>query len=160
VPFWKPLPIRLIACQRNFSPFIPGPAPVIRIRPMSVADIPLGMRLKHQAGWNQTEADWGRFLELEPEGCFVAEWDGAPAGTVTTCIFGPVAWVAMVLVETCLRGRGIGKALMQHALGFLDERGIHSIRLDATRLGRPLYELLGFAAEYSLDRLEGSPSAS
>jgi GNAT superfamily N-acetyltransferase len=125
---------------------------------MSAADIPLGMRLKDQTGWNQTPADWARFLDLEPEGCFVAEWDGAPAGTVTTCIFGTVAWVAMVLVETSLRGRGIGKALMVHALAFLDERGIPSVRLDATPLGRPLYERLGFVAEYSLDRLDGSPS--
>jgi predicted N-acetyltransferase YhbS len=131
---------------------------VIRIRPLIGADIPLGMRLKHQAGWNQTEADWARFLELEPEGCFVAEWNGAAAGTVTTCTFGPVAWIAMVLVEMSLRGRGLGQALMGHALSFLDQRGIPSIRLDATPLGQPLYEKLGFVAEYSLARFEGSPT--
>jgi hypothetical protein len=66
----------------------------------------------------------------------------------------------MVLVEPSLRGRGIGRALMGHALDFLDERGIQSVRLDATPLGRPLYEKLGFVAEYSLDRFEGLPSPS
>jgi predicted N-acetyltransferase YhbS len=130
---------------------------MIRIRPMTFADIPLGMQLKQQAGWNQTEKDWSRFLELEPEGCFVAELDGALAGTATTCTFGPVAWVAMVLVDAALRGQGIGKALMGHALDFLDARGVRSVRLDATPLGRPLYEKLGFAAEYQLTRYEGSP---
>src|SRR5215470_13964397 len=103
---------------------------------MTVDDIPLGMRLKEQAGWNQTEADWRRFLDLEPEGCFVAELDSVPAGTTLTCTFGPVAWIAMVLVDAALRGRGIGKALMVHALDFLDRRGVRTVRLDATPLGQ------------------------
>jgi GNAT superfamily N-acetyltransferase len=128
---------------------------MIRIRPMSVSDIPCGMRLKEQARWNQIEADWIRYLNLEPDGCFLAELDGAAVGTVATCTFRPVAWIAMALVDEAVRGRGIGKALMRHALDYLDARGIRSIRLDATALGQPLYEKLGFAAEYRLTRFEG-----
>jgi GNAT superfamily N-acetyltransferase len=128
---------------------------MIRIRRMTAADIPLGMRLKEQAGWNQTEADWRRFLTLEHKGCFVAEYKGEPVGTTTTCIFGKVAWIAMVLVDERVRGRGIGKALMEHALAYLDSTGVPSIRLDATPLGRPLYEKLGFRAQYELVRFVG-----
>jgi hypothetical protein len=113
------------------------------------------MLLKQSAGWNQTEADWLRFIALEPEGCFVAEFDSTPAGTVTTCIFGHVAWVAMVLVDPKRRGRGIGKSLLCHALAFLHGRGVRTIRLDASPQGQPLYETLGFAEEYRLTRYEG-----
>src|SRR5437870_5411367 len=130
-------------------------ASMFHIRPMTVADLPVGMRLKQQAGWNQTEADWRRFLALEPDGCFVAERDGAPVGTTTTCTFGPVAWIAMVLVDPAVRGQGIGKALMRHALAYLDRCGVRSIRLDATPMGQPLYEQLGFQVEYPLARYEG-----
>jgi GNAT superfamily N-acetyltransferase len=129
---------------------------VIRIRPLTAEDIPFGMRLKQQAGWNQLEADWARFLALEPTGCFVAEWDGQPVGTTTTCIFGTVAWVAMVLVDPAFRGRGIGTALMAHALAYLDQRGVQSVRLDATPLGQPIYEKQGFVAEYTLARYAGT----
>lgn len=128
---------------------------MIHIRPMVREDLALGMRLKQQAGWNQTEADWLRQLELEPQGCFVAEVDGAPRGTTCTCQFGPVAWVAIVLVDVAVRRRGIGQALVEHALAHLDERGMSSIRLDATALGRPLYEKLGFAPQFELARWEG-----
>jgi len=130
---------------------------MISLRRMTGDDIALGMRLKEQAGWNQTEADWRRCLDLQPDGCFVAEYDGTPAGTVTTCIFGSVAWIAMVLVDVTLRGRGIGRALLDRALEFLDERGIPSVRLDATPLGRPLYQTLGFVEEYTLIRHDGVP---
>jgi GNAT superfamily N-acetyltransferase len=128
---------------------------VIRIRPMTVADLPLGLHLVRQAGWNQVEADWKRFLELQPDGCFVSELDGEPVGTLTTCFFGPVAWIAMVLVDLAARGRGIGTAMMGHALDFLDHQGVRTVRLDATPLGRPLYEKMGFVGEYELGRHQG-----
>jgi GNAT superfamily N-acetyltransferase len=127
----------------------------ICIRPLTANDIPFGMWLKTQAGWNQTEADWHRCLALEPSGCFVAELGGVPAGTTTTCVFGSVAWVAMVLVRADVRGRGIGKALMTAALGYLEGRHVRSIRLDATPLGQPLYEKLGFASQFIHTRYDG-----
>jgi GNAT superfamily N-acetyltransferase len=128
---------------------------MIRIRPMTAADVPLGLRLSAQAEWNQTEADWRRFLGLTPDGCFVAEWGGAAVGTAVCFVFGPVAWLAMVLVDRAARGRGVGTELVRHALAFADARGVESVRLDATPLGRPIYERLGFLDDYLLRRYEG-----
>lgn len=122
---------------------------------MTADDVPLGLRLKDQAGWNQTEADWLRILALEPDGCFVAELDGQAVGTTCTSLFDSIGWVAMVLVDKSVRGRGIGTRLMEHALEHLDRRGVRTMRLDATPLGRPIYEKLGFVAEYELERWEG-----
>lgn len=129
---------------------------MIRIRLMTAADVALGMRLTRQNGWNQLEADWRRVLALQPDGCFVAEWNGEPVATTVACIFGNVASVMMVLVEASQRGHGIGTALMKHALDFLDNRRVPSVRLDATPMGRPIYEKLGFVAEYELARYEGT----
>jgi GNAT superfamily N-acetyltransferase len=129
--------------------------PMAGIRLMTGDDLAAGMRLKSQAGWNQVEADWQRFLAMQPDGCFVAECDGAVVGTTVACVFDNVAWLAMVLVETAHRGRGIGTALVRHALEFIDRLGVRSVRLDATALGRPVYEKLGFAAQYELARYEG-----
>jgi GNAT superfamily N-acetyltransferase len=128
---------------------------VIRIRAMTLQDLPLGMRLKEQAGWNQTEADWRRLLTLEPAGCFVAELDGNCVGTTCTCTFGPVAWVAMVLVDASVRGQGIGTAMMRHALAHLDGCGVRTVHLDATPQGRPIYEKLGFVPQFELARYGG-----
>ncbi|MEX2026582.1 MAG: GNAT family N-acetyltransferase [Pirellulaceae bacterium] len=130
---------------------------MLSIRQFTSTDVPLGMRLKTQAGWNQLEADWRRMLDMQPDGCFAAEHAGTPVGTVMTCIFGDVAWIAMMLVDESLRGKGIGRALMEHALRYLDEQGVRAVRLDATPLGQPLYENLGFVAEYSLARYAGDP---
>src|SRR5262249_22836646 len=103
--------------------------PMIRVRGMTFEDLPLGLRLKQRAGWNQTAADWARFLSLQSDGCFVAELDATAVGTVTTCILGRVAWVGMMLVEANLRGQGIGRALLTRALEFLESKGVRSVRL-------------------------------
>ncbi len=127
----------------------------IQIRVMKIEDREFGLRLSRQARWNQTEADWLRFMHFEPEGCFVAELDGYTVGTTTTCVFGNVAWIAMVLVDVNARGRGIGTRLLRYALDYLEDRRVLTIRLDATPAGRPVYEKLGFMAEYELARYEG-----
>jgi GNAT superfamily N-acetyltransferase len=125
---------------------------LLRTRTLTSDDLPIVLRLKEQAGWNQTPADLARFLHLEPEGCFLAEWEGVPVGTACGFLFGPVAWVAMVLVDEAYRGRGIGRELMNRVLDFVDGRGATSVRLDATALGRPLYETLGFTTQFTLTR--------
>ena len=122
---------------------------------MTIDDLELGLRLSRQAGWNQTESDWLRFMDMEPDGCFVAELNGCSVGTTTTCIFDKVAWIAMVLVDKDSRGQGIGTKLLKHALDYLDGLKIRTVRLDATHLGRPIYEKLGFVPEYELARFEG-----
>jgi GNAT superfamily N-acetyltransferase len=132
----------------------------ISFRTMTAGDVPLGMMLKDQAGWNQVEADWLRFLAMEPEGCVVAEWEGRPVGTTATTVLGDVGWIAMVLVEKAVRGRGIGTRLVEHAIAHLERRKVGTMRLDATGLGRPVYEKLGFVPEYEVARWEGIAAAA
>lgn len=132
---------------------------MLSLRLFTDSDLALGIRLKTEAGWNLTEADWHRARALQPDGCFVAELDGVPVGTTTTCVFGSVAWVAMVLVDAKMRGRGIGTALMRHALAYLEGVGVRSIRLDATPLGRPVYRKLGFVEQFTLLRHAGTMPA-
>jgi GNAT superfamily N-acetyltransferase len=127
---------------------------------MTVADIPLGLKLARQAGWNQIETDWRRFLTLQPDGCFVGELDGSAVATTAAFIFGPVAWIAMVLVDIDSRRKGVATTLLKHALDFLDERGVKTIRLDATAAGRPVYEKLDFVPEYALSRYMGTTGSS
>lgn len=131
---------------------------MLTVRLLTSADFDLGMRLKEQAGWNQTRDDWRRSLELEPTGCFVGVWDGAEAATLATAVFGDTAWIAMVLTDEAFRGRGIASGLMRHALEYLEGRGVTTVRLDATSLGRPVYEKFGFQVDYELTRFGGVPN--
>lgn len=133
---------------------------MLALRRFTSRDIPAAMNLVRAAEWNQREADWLRAIDLEPDGCFLAVWDGQPVGTATAAVFGDAAWIALVLVDAAHRKRGIGTALMEHTLAYLDGRGVRSICLTATPLGQPIYERLGFVGEYRLTRYEGIPVAA
>lgn len=127
----------------------------LHLRTMTAADLPFANALRGLVGWNQTVTDWQRFLRLEPDGCFVAEVQGSPVGTATTIIHGPdLAWIGMVLVTPEFRRQGIGRALLLHGMAYLRRHGVRCIKLDATPLGRPVYESLGFQVEWSLSRWE------
>lgn len=126
------------------------------IRTLQPNDIPAGLRLSRQAQWNQTSDDWRRLLDWEPAGCFALDVAGQVVGTVTTTCYGDdLAWVGMLLVDAACRQRGFGRQLLLHALAHLEGRGIGAVMLDATPLGRPLYERLGFQEQYGLDRWQG-----
>jgi ribosomal protein S18 acetylase RimI-like enzyme len=134
----------------------------LRLRTMLPADLPFADSLRASAGWNQTLDDWRRFLSMQPQGCFLAEWDGAPAGTATTMVYGTdLAWIGMVLVHSDFRRRGIGRALLLKCVEHLQACRVRSIKLDATPEGQAVYENLGFKEEWTLRRWEAelSPTA-
>jgi predicted N-acetyltransferase YhbS len=107
------------------------------------------------AGWNQTLADWRRLLTMQPQGCFLAEWDKAPAGTATTVVYGSdLAWIGMVLVHPEHRRRGIGRGLLLKCIEYLRARRVRCIKLDATPQGRLVYGNLGFKDEWTVHRWE------
>lgn len=134
--------------------------PRIDIRLLFESDIPAAMQLKDAAGWNQTEKDWQRLLTLEPDGCFAAVKDGRLVGTTTTTTYGDeLAWIGMVLVDPQERRQGIATQLMSVALAYLKDK-VATVKLDATALGQPLYERLGFRFESVLERWSGSAKAS
>jgi len=119
---------------------------------MMPGDIPDGVRLKTAAGWNQTAEDWRRFLDVSPDGCFAAEYNGSVVGTVTTISYGSeVSWIGMMLVDPAYRRRGIARRLMQRGLEWLGE--CETIKLDATPAGKKVYDTLGFRDEYGLSRM-------
>ncbi len=124
------------------------------VRPLSEADLAFAHDLSRRAGWNQTRRDWERFLCLGQGGCFLALEEGQSAGTATTTCYGTeLAWIGMVLVHPDFRRRGIGTELLRRAISYLrEEREIACVRLDATPEGRPLYEALGFEAEWDISR--------
>ena len=125
----------------------------LHLRSMQLDDIPVAMKLKTMANWNQVESDWEFLLSMNAEGNFVAIYNEKEVGTVTTLTYPQAfSWIGMVLVDPVYRGLGIGTALLQRAIHYAKAKG--TIRLDATLQGEKLYRTLGFEVERHLLRLE------
>jgi GNAT superfamily N-acetyltransferase len=123
----------------------------ISLRPMTIQDIPFGLKLSSLAGWNQTEADWAMLLEQSTAGSFLACYNRVEAGTVTTVTYQKqLNWVGMMLVAPEFQRLGIGTALLNAAIQAVKALG--GVCLDATPAGKPLYDRLGFQDLYRLGR--------
>ena len=82
---------------------------------------------------------------------FVAEDGGRVVGMVTLCFFetltGRKAYIDHLVVSPAARRRGVGRALMRHAIDEARAGGASRIDLTANgrkRAGRSLYRSLGF----------------
>lgn len=130
---------------------------------LTLADVPAAAALSAAIDWNQDEADWRRLVELHPEGCVAARLDGELVGTATLVRYpgvahdGPkeLAWLGMVIAHPKVRGRGVGAAVTDAALGLWEGPPGGEIGLDATEFGAPIYRRRGFEAVSTIDRWAG-----
>ena len=88
------------------------------------------------------------FAEHLADPCFLAEGEGrALLGYVVTRITADEAEILNVAVRDGVRRRGVGRALVEVALGALADRGVGAVHLEVRASNEPaisLYESLGF----------------
>ncbi|MFI9386798.1 GNAT family N-acetyltransferase [Kutzneria sp. NPDC052558] len=111
-------------------------APVARL---GIEDLAACLDLAADRQWPRERRKWSFLLTMGEAYGLRDEHD--LAGSVVLSRFGPrLAWVGMMLVAQRWNRRGLGRALMRHAM---DHAGAGTIALYATESGRPLYEALG-----------------
>ena len=125
------------------------------IRLLTIDDLDGAFALSSTAGWNQQLDDWRMLLRIAPAGSFAALAEGRIVGTAIGIDYGSFGWIAMMLVDPAYRARGIGARLLEAAMAALPPD--RPIRLDATPLGRPLYQRYGFEDETTLSRRVADP---
>jgi GNAT superfamily N-acetyltransferase len=91
-----------------------------------------------------------RELELlqsvQPDGWYVIEDDGAPLAVAGCLVYGAFCWLGLVATHPDARGRGLASQVSSHLVEWAMARGCRTVALDASTLGRPVYERLGFRA--------------
>jgi len=130
-----------------------------RIRRLEERDINAAIALTDLEAWGYTREDFRRLLALSPDGCFAAERDGRVVGVLTTTTYDGLAFLGAVIVAPELRGKGVGKEMMEAALAHLRATGVRTVRLNAYLNAIPFYERLGFHREYEVIRWHGPVKA-
>lgn len=112
----------------------------IEIAPFSPDHLEAAVALSRQAGWPHRPEDWQMALALS-EGMVAIEDDRVVGTVLVTPYKDDCATINMVIVDETMRGRGLGRSLMDAALRIAGDR---PLRLVATTAGLPLYQKLGF----------------
>jgi len=121
------------------------------------ADLPAIERLRTSVGWSSHA--WALRLVLdEPGRCWVAT-DGDEVVAVGSGIaFGAIGVVGNMVVAESHRRRGLGGAILDEVLAFLETSGSRGLELFATPAGRPLYASRGFHLDGEMASAQLAPS--
>lgn len=117
------------------------PTDALTFSPFASGHIQGALPLSRAAGWPHRAEDWA-FVLGQSRG-IAAIAGGDVVATALTSPFGKVAMINMIIVDERLRGRGLGRGMMEAVMRLADPV---EWRLTATSDGLPLYEKLGFAA--------------
>lgn len=79
--------------------------------------------------WDDSREGIGRFLNRNPDTCFVAETDGRITGAILAGNDGRRGYLYHAAVHPEHRGQGIAAALLEEAVRALKQCGIHKVAL-------------------------------
>ena len=126
---------------------------MFKIATLSKSDFPFAINLANTMNWHMAEADFEFALTLEPNGCFLLK-DGTRRLGIATCLsYGKVGWFGNLVVEPSSRRKGVGNALVSHAVCYLLGRGVETVGLYAYSHLVDFYGKLGFKADCTFSLL-------
>ena len=104
-----------------------------------------------KAHWGYDRAlveEWALGGDFDPESLrkrllYVAESDGRPVGWAALIPRGEVGWLEDLWVEPAWIGRGVGRALFEHAAAEARQRGARRLEWEAEPNAQGFYEHLG-----------------
>jgi predicted N-acetyltransferase YhbS len=117
----------------------------LTIRPITSAELSFAAACTAGEGWlseNFTVIEG--FFVHDPAGCFLAESAAGPVGICVATSYRSSGFIGELIVRPEARGAGIGAALLDQAIAYLQERGARTIYLDGVPRAVPLYERHGF----------------
>jgi hypothetical protein len=117
---------------------------------MSARDYGFAVDLANTMNWHMSAEDFGFNQFLEPKGCLILFNDSIPVGIASCVSFGKVGWFGNLVVKQEWRGQGVGRLLLEHAICYLQGKGVESIGLYAYPEFREFYSKFGFKKDIDL----------
>ena len=98
-----------------------------------------------------TEEDYKHLIRRADSRLFLLIVEGRVEGMLSVGMYasptGTTAWIEDVVVDTSLRGSGLGRRLVEHAIGYCREKGIDTVYLTSNPkrvAANGLYRSVGF----------------
>lgn len=125
----------------------------VTVRRMTRPEVDLAIGWAAREGWNPGRDDAESFYTADPNGFFIAELSGEPAGCLSAVAYdGRFAFAGFYMVRPDLRGRGIGGLLVREASAYLGGRTVGN---DAVPAQQENYKKYGFLMAYRNVRYGG-----
>jgi GNAT superfamily N-acetyltransferase len=127
------------------------------VRQMTAEDAARGAVLTQQIGWSQNQDNWARLIEWAGAGSLcIADGDKLVATAIAIYYSPAVSWIGVVITHPDYQRQGLARRMMTAAIDYLRGRGAQCIMLDASKMGYPLYDSMGFRSLYKVEVFQGN----
>lgn len=127
-----------------------------QLRVMTADEAPAVVNLMQKIGWNHPVEQTKQYIIWGGEGSFCLSFDDDIVTTAIALKYSQrLAWVGLVVSNPDYQRRGFARRLMNHVMHYLSD--VDSIMLDASTLGFPLYDSMGFQSLYKINIYTGAP---
>jgi ribosomal protein S18 acetylase RimI-like enzyme len=128
------------------------------IRPIEPAELSFAAACTAGEGWvSEDLAFLTGFYQYDSQGFLIARRGNEPLGICVATFYGQCGFVGELIVAPDARKQGLGTALLEHAIAYLQGRGAGSIYLDGVLEAVPMYERNGFRKLHRSLRFEVKP---
>jgi GNAT superfamily N-acetyltransferase len=117
---------------------------MFQVKKMSVDDFSFATLLANTMNWNMETEDFKFMSSLEPGGCFVVFQGFERIGIATSISYDKVGWFGNLIVKEKYRNKGAGSLLLEHAVNYLQGKGVESVGLYAYSNLTGFYSKFGF----------------
>jgi GNAT superfamily N-acetyltransferase len=119
-------------------------------------DAERGAALSREIGWSHTAETWANLIRWGGDGSFcLVDGDLLVATSVAVHYSPSLAWIGVVITHPQYQRQGLARRMMQISLDYLRGKGTRCIMLDASEMGRPLYESIDFRPLYRVNVFGG-----
>ena len=123
----------------------------ITLGTMALRHLEGAVELSRQVKWPHRREDW-ELVQSVSQGIVALEEERVVATIMMTPYGDDAATINTVIVDAAMRGRGLGRKLMEEALAKAGQRTCYLV---ATQEGLPLYRSLGFVATGEIVQHQG-----
>ena len=114
------------------------------VKVMRRKDFKFATELANTMDWQMAIEDFMFMTQLEPEGNFVILDNSKPIGIATSISYGKAGWFGNLIVKEEYRPLGAGAIMVNHAINYLQRKGVETIGLYAYPPMKQFYSSLGF----------------
>jgi GNAT superfamily N-acetyltransferase len=117
----------------------------MKIRQLRSSDLDFAAGLTAAEGWDsETRLEIESFTSYDPAGCFIAEIEDERIGMCVGMLYQGFGFLGELIVAPKWRQLGLGRALLDHTVGYLQAGGARTVFLDGVIAALPLYKRAGF----------------
>ncbi len=126
------------------------------LRVMTPEEAPAVLKLMGKIGWDHSLDQTRECIIWGGKGSFCLAFGAEIVGTTIAIQYSQrLAWIGLVISDPDYQRRGFARRLMNHAMSYLSD--VDSVMLDASTMGFPVYDKMGFQSMYKINAYIGAP---